>query len=188
MGAKKTSLPFLLGRILLGIAALWITGFLLFLVTLPAPPDAQTLTPADGIVVLTGSGGRLAAAAELLADKKGERLLISGVHQSVAESDIVRLTNVTPTLMECCVDVDKISTDTIGNAEMTAEWARDNQYSSIYLVTSDYHIWRSSLLMEGALPDCEILTYPVVSDISTQGLAIEYSKLVVTYVRSILSI
>ena len=110
------------------------------------------------------------------------------MHQSVAESDIIRLTNVTPALVECCVDVDKVSTDTIGNAEMTAEWARGHQYNSIYLVTSDYHIWRSSLLLEGALPDCEILPYPVVSDISTQGLAIEYSKLVVTYVRSILSI
>ena len=188
MGARKTSLPFKLGRILFGLAVLWLAGFLLFLAALPTPPDMAELEPADGIVVLTGSGGRLAAAAELLVDQKGQRLLISGVHQSVVDADIVRLTNVTPTLAECCIDVDRISTNTVSNAEKTAEWATGHGYTSIYLVTSDYHILRSSLLLAQALPDCEILTYPVVSDISTQGLFIEYSKLVVTYARTILSV
>ena len=45
---------------------------------------------ADGIVVLTGGSSRVSDAMELLAGGYGKRLLISGVHPTIAVSDISR--------------------------------------------------------------------------------------------------
>ena len=59
---------------------LFIGGFILFsdhVTTLEAPDLTR---PADGIVVLTGGYSRIEGALELLKNKRGERLFISGVH------------------------------------------------------------------------------------------------------------
>ncbi len=188
MSAKKTSPMRQVGRVVLGLAALWLAGFLLFLMLMPSPKDTAGLKPADAIVVLTGGRDRINAAATLLATQKGKRLLISGVHHSVADADIARLTGTTQSIVDCCIDLDRVSADTIGNAEETAAWVTRHGYQSIYLVTSDYHMWRSKLLLANALPDCEIAIHPVVSNSSIQALAIEYSKLLVTYVRTLVPI
>ena len=61
--------------------ALWlfVRGFVLFAARVSEMPDAGDVQ-ADGIVVLTGGPARLAEAARLLQDKRGERLLISGIN------------------------------------------------------------------------------------------------------------
>ena len=75
------------------LSILLLGGFLTFAqyVDRIQPPD--TLPVADGIVVWTGKGGgRLQAGAELLQSEKGERLLISGVHESNGTAQISELT------------------------------------------------------------------------------------------------
>ncbi|MBO6506398.1 MAG: YdcF family protein [Kordiimonadaceae bacterium] len=166
------------------VVSVWVLGFAVFAGTMPEAPAVDTLPEADGIVVLTGGGGRLDAAVDLLQAQKGKRLLISGVHQTVPESDIANLVQAPQTLFSCCVDLDRNSSNTIDNALTTAEWVEKHQYNSIYLVTADYHMQRSQLLIEEALPDCEILPFPVHSNLSVQGLVMEYAKLSVTWLRS----
>ena len=46
---------------------------------------------ADGIVVLTGGASRIVDAMELLAAKRGQRLLISGANRSTNADEIARL-------------------------------------------------------------------------------------------------
>ncbi len=177
-----------LRQLVLFLATAWAIGLVVFALSLPGEQRIEELPRADGIVVLTGGGGRLEAGIELLAQQKGDRLLVSGVHETVAEQDLLNLTKAPDHLFQCCVDLDKASVNTVDNARKSADWARENQFKSLYLVTSDYHIRRSVRLLEVALPDCEILPHPVKATISFRGMAIEYSKFVVTYARTLLSV
>ncbi len=177
-----------LAKAIVIIVCVWAAGLLIFSLTLPTETDANALEPADGIVVLTGGKGRLEAGFMLLTQDKGRRLLVSGVHQSVGDQDLIRRTNGTPDLFDCCVDLDRISVNTIDNALETAKWARDHDFKRLYVVTSDYHMHRSKLLLEAAMPNSEILPYPVEASISFEGLVIEYAKFIVTYARTALSV
>lgn len=185
----KTGIASSIKKLAQGVAVLicaWFAGLLVFSVTLPTETDTNALVPADGIVVLTGDTGRLEAGLMLLARDKGKRLLVSGVHQSVGQQDLIRRTNA-PELFDCCVDLDKASADTIDNAAQTADWAKVHKFTRLYLVTSDYHMHRSKLLLEAALPDSEILPYAVEASISFEGLVIEYSKFIVTFAKTLVS-
>lgn len=185
MAKQKPKLVSIAAKISFVIVAVWLGGFALFVGSLPATPNVDELPAADGIVVLTGGGGRLEAAVDLLQANKGKRLLISGVHQMVPEADLANLVQAPQALFTCCVDLDRKSSNTVDNAATTADWVQKHQYSSIYLVTADYHMQRSQLLIGTGLPDCEILPFPVRSNMSLQGLVTEYAKLSVTWLRSL---
>ncbi len=171
---------------ILSIAA-WAIGLAIFASSLPKLDSSKQGATADGIIVLTGGKGRLQAGLQLLAEKKGARLLVSGVHPSVANKDLLQVTKAPEYLFDCCVDLDRASVDTIDNAEKSANWARTHGYKSIYLVTADYHMRRSLLLLQDALPDCKIIPYPVAADISLQAVAIEYTKFIVTFAGNALT-
>jgi len=170
----------------LSVAA-WIIGLTIFAASLPKLNSANQSTTAGGIIVLTGGKGRLQAGLQLLAEKRGARLLVSGVHPAVANNDLLHVTKAPQYLFDCCVDLDRTSIDTIDNAEQSAEWARTHGYKSVYLVTADYHMRRSLLLLQNALPNCEIIPYPVADNISLQAVAIEYTKFIVTFAGSALT-
>ena len=165
-------------------AGAWVVGFVLFAATLPKLDPSEPNDTADGIIVLTGGDGRLQAGLQLLSEKKGARLLISGVHPSVANNDLQQITKAPQQLFDCCVDLDRASIDTIDNAEKSANWATKNGYKSVYLVTADYHMRRSLLLLQNALPGCKIIAHPVEAEISLQAIALEYTKYIVTFAGS----
>ncbi len=167
--------------------AAWSVGLTIFAATLPKLDRSTSGATADGIIVLTGGKGRLQAGLQLLSEKKGARLLVSGVHPLVADKDLRLVTNAPQELFDCCVDLDRASVDTIDNAEKSANWATSNGYKSVYLVTADYHMRRSMLLLQNALPNCEIIPHPVAADISLQAIAVEYTKFIVTIAGSALS-
>ncbi|MBR9824277.1 MAG: YdcF family protein [Alphaproteobacteria bacterium] len=116
---------------------------------------------ADAIIVLTGDQGRLEAGGELLQTRQAQVMLISGVHTSVSEDDILRVTLLDRATLDCCVTLGREARDTAGNAEETADWADLNSHRSLIIVTSDYHMPRSLLLMERAMPHAELIAYPV---------------------------
>ena len=96
------------------------------------PPQAQAIVALTG-----GSLERLTTGVRLLEERKGERLLISGVNRIVTDGELYHALNVDPAVGECCIDVGRSAEDTLGNASETAAWAREHRYTDIILVTDD---------------------------------------------------
>lgn len=66
-------------------------------------------------------------------------------------------------MFTCCVDMGYKAIDTIGNANEAASWIRDHNYSSIVVVTNNYHMHRSLHELRNASPQTEFIAYPVIS-------------------------
>jgi uncharacterized SAM-binding protein YcdF (DUF218 family) len=150
---------------LLVLALIWVSGLMAFAARvqqstpLPEPPAA------DGIVVLTGanSNERIAAAVDLLAARRGRRVLVSGVNREVTREQLRTASNTVRRLYDCCVDLGFNAVDTVGNARETAEWAKAMRYKSLTVVTTDYHMPRAMLELRAVLrpPDIVLQPYPV---------------------------
>ena len=148
--------------VLLLVAGCATAGFLYFadqVASLQPPADPK----ADAIVVLTGGFQRIDQAVDLLKAGAGQRLLISGVHPSTTGGQIRRNTQSSADLFNCCVDIGHDAIDTIGNANETANWIRENGYNSILVVTNNYHMPRSLLELKASDPQTEFIAYPVVN-------------------------
>lgn len=142
---------------------------------------------ADAIVALTGGDARLAKAMELLANGRGRRLLISGVHQDVTRDQLYAQIGGPRELFDCCVDMGRGADSTIGNAEEAASWARDNGYKTVILVTAAYHMPRSRLELAAAMPNVRLIAQPVFPEeldtrtwwtdrLSASVILVEYTK------------
>lgn len=136
-------------------------GFLVFVYSIHREPP-RTAARADGIVVLTGGTARIAAGIRLLARKRADRLLISGVNVRTTAAELARRTPGHNGLFECCIDVGYKALDTIGNAAETREWVEKHQFASLIVVTSSYHMPRSLAELHRALPGVELHPYAVV--------------------------
>jgi uncharacterized SAM-binding protein YcdF (DUF218 family) len=142
------------------VALAFTLGFLWF--TSRVPPSEITLTgTTDGIVVLTGDSARISEAIELLANRRGKRLLISGAGTTAAE--ISRLNPDFTRLIQCCVDFDR-ALNTLGNAIETRRWAERRRFRSLTVVTSDYHMPRAMAEFAHQLPNTRLVAYPVISE------------------------
>lgn len=144
------------------VIAVLFGGFLWFVnsvSSLKAPDGVK----ADAIVVLTGGYLRIEQALGLLRDGAGQRLLISGAHPSTTPAQIRRVTQASPDLFTCCVDIGYDAIDTIGNANEITRWIHDHGYKSVLVVTNNYHMLRSLHELRRADPVTEFIPYPVVS-------------------------
>ncbi|QLF71241.1 YdcF family protein [Peteryoungia desertarenae] len=186
------------GLVVLAAGALLIAGFLHFAdsVTNLKP---QNNPKADAIVVLTGGYQRIEQAIDLLRQGAGQRLLISGVNPSTTANQIRRVTQSSPDLFECCVDIGYDAIDTVGNANETSRWIREHGYRSILIVTSNYHMQRSLMELRRIDRDTEFIPYPVVNaDLKTRAwyaepdalrtMLSEYGKTVIAYLRGLLGL
>jgi len=127
--------------------------------------DEVTLdTKADGIVALTGAAARIPDAIELLATERGKRLLITGVHRATSSREIARLTPLYSKYFSCCIDLDRSALNTFGNALETKRWAREHNFNSLIVVTSNWHMPRAMAELEHQLPDVTLIPYPVISE------------------------
>jgi uncharacterized SAM-binding protein YcdF (DUF218 family) len=138
-------------------------GFVAFLSQLRGAeiaPDRK----ADGIVVLTGGSSRVSDAMELLAAGYGKRLLISGVHPTIAAADISRSVQEGQGLFHCCVDLDHSAVNTRSNALETERWVRQRGFKSLVVVTSNYHMPRAIVEMSHAMPDITLVPFSVIGD------------------------
>jgi uncharacterized SAM-binding protein YcdF (DUF218 family) len=153
----------------------WVFGFLWFAVALPQPTGAERT---DAIVVPTGSGGRIPRGIALLREREAEQLLVTGVDANVRPGEFSAEYDVSAQLMECCVVLGFAALDTRGNARETASWVEANDVKSIRLVTSDWHMRRAALELEGELPPgITLLRDAVRSEPSLWTLFLEYHKL-----------
>jgi uncharacterized SAM-binding protein YcdF (DUF218 family) len=144
------------------VALAFALGFLWF--TARVPSSEITLTGAtDGIVVLTGDSARISEAIELLADRRGKRLLISGANRGTTAAEISRLNPDFTRWIQCCVDFDR-ALNTLGNAIETRRWAERRRFRSLTVVTSDYHMPRAMAEITHQLPNTRLVAFPVMSE------------------------
>jgi uncharacterized SAM-binding protein YcdF (DUF218 family) len=138
-------------------------GFFWFAWTIPNE-DASLDRNADGIVVLTGAASRIPDAIELLAVERGKRLLITGVHRATSAREIARLTPLYSKFFTCCIDLDRSALNTFGNAIETKRWAREHNFNSLIVVTSNWHMPRAMAELAHQLPDTTLIPFPVMSE------------------------
>jgi uncharacterized SAM-binding protein YcdF (DUF218 family) len=141
---------------------LLVCGFFWFAWQIPNE-ESQLDRKADGIVVLTGAAARIPDAIELLAAERGKRLLISGVYRATSSREIARLTPLYSKYFSCCIDLDRTALNTFGNALQTRRWARDHNFNSLIIVTSNWHMPRAMTELAHQLPDVTLIAYPVIS-------------------------
>jgi uncharacterized SAM-binding protein YcdF (DUF218 family) len=167
-------------------------GFVWFVGRVPTAEIALNRN-ADGIVALTGGASRVADALELLAAKRGQRLLISGLNRSTTVTEIARLNPEFARDVNCCVDIDR-ARNTRGNAIQIKRWAEGRGFRSLIVVTSNYHMPRALAEIAHQLPQVALIPYPVVTDRQrlepwwTSGVAVrlmlsEYVKFIVAKLR-----
>lgn len=151
-------------RIVVGVGALvglWAAGLFLFAAALPRQAPADDVRT-DGIVVLTGGSERLSVGFDLLRTGKARKLFISGVYRGVEMRELLALSGTLPGPdLDCCVQLGYEAGDTEGNAVETARWIQREGFTSIRLVTANYHMPRSLVEFRRALPGVEVVPHPV---------------------------
>ena len=123
--------------------------------------SSDSTAPTDAIVVLTGGRFRLESGIDLLEAHRARKLFISGVNQHVDRAALLRVLGPLPDSASCCIVLGHDADNTYGNARETAEWMQREGYHSLRLVTSWYHIPRSRLEFERAMPEITVLLNPV---------------------------
>jgi uncharacterized SAM-binding protein YcdF (DUF218 family) len=173
---------------LLVVLLIWTAGLLAFAGRIDRSTPVAAPPVADGVVALTGhSDERIAAALQLLEAGKAKRMLISGVSRQVTRPELQTLTGADKPMFDCCVDLGFTALNTEGNARETAEWARAKGYTTLILVTADYHLPRARLELKAAMPEARIIPFPVATgelhpgdwwktQIGAQRMIVEYCK------------
>jgi len=118
-------------------------------------------TPTDAIVVLTGGRLRVETAIDLLDAGQARKLFISGVNPHVDRVALLRVVGRMGDGDTSRIEIGHEAENTLGNARETAEWMQQEGYRSLRLVTSWYHMRRSLLEFERAMPDARIAPEPV---------------------------
>ena len=154
----------------------WALGFALFCVTLGKPAPAA-VKRTQAIIVLTGGKFRIEHAAKLLDQGKAERLLIAGADPSVRKEDLVRRLGGKRSLFACCVDLGSESVDTRSNADEAKRWLERRKFTTLRLVTSDWHMRRASYEFRQTLGrDYRIVFDAVKTEPGLTTLFAEYNK------------
>lgn len=149
------------------------------------------LPDVEGIVVFTGGENRVQTAIQLLSQNIGQRLFISGVNPNTKKSDISYRIKSDRKLLDCCIDLGKNANNTFENAFETIRWVQNNNFKSLVIVTSNYHMKRSLFILKQLDPNIKFIPFHVEStllqDTNTslteklRALTIEYLKY--TYTR-----
>lgn len=146
-----------------GLIAALLAGFVVFLHEIPSS-DQRTARNADGIVVLTGAAQRMNDAIELLAMKRGRRLLVSGVNPITTTDELKKQIPDFARLSECCIDLGHEAQNTLGNAVETARWAKKHGFKTLLVVTSAWHMPRALVELERETDGIELISYPVITE------------------------
>ncbi len=179
---KKNSWFRLLYRLGFYTITIWAIGLAFFFIAMPSPPVHTTDSHLDveALIVLTGGKGRLETAISVLNNHTDKRLLIAGVNPIVEQAELSALTGSEAALFDCCVDIDRLSQNTAANAQIGAKWVKEHKFNSVAIITADYHVRRSMLLFENALPDISISGYAVETNPDLSFLIREYNKYLFT--------
>jgi uncharacterized SAM-binding protein YcdF (DUF218 family) len=143
----------------------------------PAPPRA------DGIVALTGGADRVETALHLLAEGRGEWLLVSGIGPGPDLANLAKRSLVNAAPLAARIELGRQATSTRGNAAETAAWVQAKHIHSLIVVTAWYHMPRALTELARAVPGVVLYPAPVEPEGSRQPdlamarlLTEEYSK------------
>ena len=190
----------MLGKSLIADFALfciWFVGLILFAGKLPkGAPELEPFTSYDAGIVLTGGKGRISTGFDLYSEGAIEKLYISGVGDGITVKQLLdKYHRENPDMREIQrisdIAADDKARSTVANAKYTAKWIKRKGVSKALLITAGYHMPRSQLIFETAMPKVQWVTYPVFPEHyhpqfwwkDTRGLALvisEYHKYVFT--------
>lgn len=114
----------------------------------PGPPTR----PADAIFVLTGGEGRIQEGFRAWSRGAARELYILGAEHRVPIARILPEASLLPAEALARVHVEGWSVNTLENAFSAKSAVGEGKYSSVILVTSDYHIPRAYLVFRKVLP------------------------------------
>tara|TARA_B100001093_G_C26505771_1_gene875328 strand:+ start:60 stop:677 length:618 start_codon:yes stop_codon:yes gene_type:complete len=122
----------------------------------------------SNIVILTGGSNRIKDGLKIIdkfdkTSKFKPKILVSGTGKGFTKISLEKKLNFDFgfNLIECCVKLDNISTNTYSNAIETSKWAKKNNIKEFILITSNYHMPRAFLEFENKMPNLKIFTYPI---------------------------
>lgn len=163
-------------RFLAALVIVWAAGFAVFAIALPGPENSSTKT--DAIVVPTGAAGRIERGLAVLDSGQAGHMLVSGVDPEVKPGEFAEQFKVPMRAMECCITLGYAAVDTRGNAAEIVKWVEKNNYRSVRLVTTDWHMWRAAGELRHVLPETvRIVEDASSSEPSLRTLFLEYHKL-----------
>lgn len=117
---------------------------------------------ADAIVVLAGGKGRVEEGVRLFRESRAKYLFFIGVDPSVRKRDLYRPRSGDPSPEK--VLLENSSRNTLENSIFGRDLLLQYDVRSVILITSRYHLKRSSILFRNSLPkDIAIYPYPVDS-------------------------
>lgn len=154
--------------IVLAVGIAWAGGLVWFGAGMPsraAEPTPRT----DAIVVLTGGARRLAEGGRLLTSGSASWLFVSGVNTGVGKQELLRVAGIKKPGLASFVILGYRARNTRQNAQESAQWLKARGFTSIRLVTANYHMRRAVLEFRRVLPRLRILTHPVFPQPVTPG-------------------
>lgn len=158
----------------------WGLGFAVFMLTLPGPLEGSTT---QAIVVPTGGPGRIDRGLALLRGHQAGRMLVTGVAPEVGSDDLAREYHAAQALFACCVDLGRDAVDTRSNAGETAAWLKARGFTTVRLVTSDWHLRRAAMELRAAAgPRVVVLGDGVPGSPRLATVVSEYNKLLLRWV------
>ncbi len=136
----------------------------------------------DAVVVLAGGNGeRLTAALDLMEAEVAPVLVVSLGNQSwVGRAERDRLCAEPQAFTVICREV--VPDNTVGEARQLSQLAEDEQWSSIGLVTSTYHLHRATVLFarcfDGSVLPYDAAARPNGENLAHESLGILYATLI----------
>ena len=120
------------------------------------------------IVILTGGTNRIKDGLKIINNFKktstfNSKILVSGTGKGFTKLSLEKKLNFNfdLNLIECCIELDNVSTNTYSNAYETLKWVKENNIREFILITSNYHMPRAFLEFTNRMPDLKIFTYPI---------------------------
>ena len=153
------------------------------------------------IVILTGGTNRIKDGLKIVkyfkkSKKHNYKILVSGTGTGFTKNSLKNKlgSNFNPQLIQCCIDLDNVSKNTITNATETFKWTQKKDIKEFILITSNYHMPRAYLEFKNIMPNLKIHTYEIspknhdienwLNSYQTFGLVFtEYCKYIVASLR-----
>ena len=149
----------------------------------------------NNLIVLTGGTNRIKQTLEIFFNKYPTKniLLVSGAgtgfNKNIMSTYLPNNKNAQKVL-NCCINIENISKNTKTNAIESFKWIKKNNFKSITLITSDYHMQRSLVEFKKIFGEINIIPFVLRSDNSNiramyNNYFVEYLKFLIARLRFI---